>query len=151
MPWYETWSLTNVYVGIYENDTSGAFDKPGPRLWNRDFSAAYTTVRNYESISQVNIVNIADPFVQQQGEIYWLGLMVFGYSPDEGPLWMLEWQTSQNHFGSSAVSGFLGDDPGWQTLGAAAPVDMSFVITPEPATLGLLLILGGLTVLRRSP
>lgn len=146
-PWYDQWDLTNVYVGIHENDSSGPFNKPGPRLWNRDFSSSATTVRDYSGITQVNIVNIPDPFIQQRGQTYWLALMVFGYGPD-GPL-QLEWQTSQNHFGAGAVGGFLGDNPGWQPLGAAAPVDMSFVITPEPVTLAVL-ALGSLLTFGRA-
>ena len=104
---------------------------------------------------QANIVDIPDPFIQQQGEIYWLDLSVGFPEGYDGP--RIGWKTTLRdlEFNDDAV--YLVDDPTgappWRELWeygdlGGHSLDMAFVITPEPATLGLLL-LGGLFLKRR--
>jgi hypothetical protein len=170
-----TFSLTDVYVRIRANDGAGAFDKPGALLWSADFSdppvredygagpqnwygpaGPETVVADHSDFHQVNLTDIADPFTQQLGEVYWLELSVFG-TGTMGPA-EFGWKTSADHFQSTAVWKELGGD--WGQLldpSSGAALDLAFVITtdappppiPEPAELGLI----GLTTMalfRRS-
>jgi hypothetical protein len=73
---------------------------------------------------QFNIEDITDPFVQTEGEIYWLGLRI-----QQEP--MLYWNYSDNHFMDVATQW---DGTEWFPISG----DMAFVITPEPATMCLL-------------
>ena len=96
---------------------------------------------------QINIVDIAEPFAQEQGNIYWLGIIV-ELADGDNAVW--GWKTSaSDHFGDdglwleAANGGILKRllDP------AGGSLDLAFVITPEPGTLGLL-FLGGLVLVR---
>ena len=98
---------------------------------------------------QINIVDIAEPLAQEQGNIYWLGIIV---ELEDGDNAEWGWKTSvSDHFGhdglwlEAANGGILKRllDP------AGGPLDMAFVITPEPGMLGLL-VLGGLLMLRHK-
>ena len=170
--------ILNVHASIHSDDVSGAFSKPGDLLWQADFDPAMFTIRHYGSglqgwydpgplgtvvpgdhtmIHQVNIMDIADPFLQQEGTVYWLDLSVLGFGP-VGPA-QLGWKTSIDHFRDDAVwlnfggmtnhAGLAGDivvlAPGWQPLTdpfTGETLDLAFVITgepiPEPAGLGLI-------------
>lgn len=106
-----------------------------------------TITEDHSGYHQINITDISDPLEQEQGEIYWLGIIV-EVADDVNTQW--GWKTSEsNHFGDDAIwleaanGGILK-----RLLGPAGEtVDLAFVITPEPGTLGLLLV-GGLLVLR---
>ena len=143
---------------------------PGELLWEGDFFTGQFTVidpygtgdqgwydpntgdsrrPDHNLFHQINIVNIPDPFTQIKDEVYWLDVSVSTVS--ESIRW--GWKTSQDHFMDDAV---WADDPtgsitGWQELidpETGESLDRTFVITPEPATLGVLVI-GGLAMLRR--
>ncbi|HUU93676.1 MAG TPA: PEP-CTERM sorting domain-containing protein [Phycisphaerae bacterium] len=98
---------------------------------------------NHFRIWQVNIPRLPDPFRQEEGEIYWVDLSVIasgaaGVNPPE-----LGWKTSRQHWEDAAVYGFLDPAVGgmdWRPLQGPTgePLDLAFVITPEPATLALL-------------
>jgi hypothetical protein len=104
---------------------------------------------------QINIDNIRDPFIQEEGTIYWLDIQVT-HNPDTADAWW-GWKTTQDHFNDDAVwwdstfqdtaSGTVG---GWRELrdpfNPEISLDMAFVLTPEPATL-IVLALGMLPVL----
>jgi hypothetical protein len=95
---------------------------------------------------QVNIENIDDPFIQEIHEVYWLDISIRTESPYE---W--GWRTSLDQFENPGV---WTDAPGgsWQSLWSPVvweTLDLAFVITPEPVTLGLLLV-GGLALSTRS-
>lgn len=98
---------------------------------------------------QVNITDIADPFVQQAGTIYWLAVSVT-MSPNwiEMGLGKAGWKTSLQHFQDDAVWSDGPQGP-WHELidpRTGQSIDLAFVITPEPATVGLLGV-GGLLML----
>jgi PEP-CTERM motif len=144
------------------------YSTPGDQVWSRTFDASQFTVidpygtgaqgfadpqqglpagwgqNDHQTFQQLNIVDIVDPFIQQEGTIYWLGLYVdwLGIQSPVG------WKTSQDHFMDDAV--FLNNGR-WEELidpFTGQSLDMAFVITPEPATLTLL-ALGAVAVLRR--
>ncbi|MEZ6319424.1 MAG: PEP-CTERM sorting domain-containing protein, partial [Phycisphaerales bacterium] len=81
------------------------------------------------------IEQIADPFYQEAGTIYWLDLSVITLDP----LARVGWKTSLDHFEDDAVWSVAG--LGWQELFDpfnGQSLDLAFVITPEPATAVLL-------------
>ncbi len=102
---------------------------------------------------QVNIEDIdqkvaGGAFEQQVGEIYWLGIEVAcgGLTDIHFP----GWKTSVSpQFEDNAVYE-VGDEEWYELTDpiTGASLDLAFVITPEPTTLGLLM-LGGLALLRR--
>jgi hypothetical protein len=114
---------------------------------------------NHNVIYQGNLTNIAEPFIQQQGEIYWL---VADIDMAEGETAGLGWKTADlgqypdAYTGSIFMDGAVydvGSVGNWMPLmdPSGAPMDLAFVITPEPATMALMGI--GLAVLvarRRS-
>ena len=81
---------------IYSDDRSGLYSQPGDLLWEADFDfegggftkrsygegdqgwydpeGGYYIEHDHVGIYQVNITDIADPFIQQAGQIYWLSL-----------------------------------------------------------------------------
>ena len=96
---------------------------------------------------QINITDIPDPFYQTQGEIYWLVVNATGIisEPEIG------WKTSKDHFMDDAV--WYTADGGGRWIELVDPItfeslDLAFVITPEPATMALLLA-GSALLLRR--
>lgn len=139
------------------------YSHPGQELWRRTFDASQFKVidpfgtgtqgfadpqqsgsigwqpNDHHLFKQINIVDIQNPFEQQQGTIYWLGL----YVNWEGTQSPAGWKTSLEHFQDDAVYRTLQGT--WAELISPAGVslDMAFVITtiPEPATV-LLLLLG---------
>jgi hypothetical protein len=109
--------------------------------------------RNYYQLN-INPANDGEtiPFVQQKGQVYWLGANLWAH--DDGPnggVYELGWKTSlTQYFDAAAYSGptFMQE---WNVL--SDPVngkllDLAFVITsvPEPATL-VLTVLGGLVAI----
>ncbi len=176
--------LFDIRIKIYSNIPApaiGGFSTPGQVLWEgdlfplgEDFDYASATggvgeqgwynpvtgeynPNDHSSYHQVNLTNIKNPFIQQQGEIYWLSIS-FDTSNAEG------WKTADlnayptpytgQHYEDDAV--YLDTAGAWEELRypshhplAGQSIDLAFVITPEPVTLTLLLIGGGLVLLRR--
>jgi len=156
--------ITNVHLSIHSNVPVGGeitYSYPGQLLWSQDFTPAQFTTRWYgsgdqgwyspsEDLSQrpdhtefyqLNITGIENPFIQTQGVIYWLDIKV----ETSDPARQVGWKTSQNHWEDAAVwwdaqSGL------WQPMvDPQIPenaLDMAFVITPEPASLLLLGVVG---------
>jgi hypothetical protein len=116
-------------VSIHDNIAvgPGGYSIPGDLLWERDFFPGDYTIRPWGTYPfwQVNITDIREPFIQSQGEIYWLDL--FAFDTPENVLW----NTTYNPFMDSAVMWLDGE---WIATGGG----MAFVITPEPATLCLM-------------
>jgi len=141
-------NVLSIHLSIHSDDRSGQFSKPGELLWQRDFGVGEFTMRTYASAPQgwynpltggyilddhevtwqYNVENIPDPFVQREGEIYWLDISMNYFGCEWG------WKTSLDHFEDDAVWGEL-PDAQWQELLdplTGESLDMAFVITPEP-------------------
>ena len=171
----EPFELLSIHASIHTDDLSNPyFSQPGDLLWEADFDPTMFTVRDWGTgiqgwydpnpvppvvvpndhymIFQVNIVDIYDPFVQEEGKVYWLDLSVVGLGLG-GVTPQLGWKTSLDHFRDDAVwaDALPGADPDWQPLTdpfTGETLDLAFVITPEPATMALL-GLGALALLKR--
>ena len=168
-------AITGIYLSIHDDvpaDQTNPYSHPGNLLWDRFFDPTQFTVRDYgtgeqgwynpntgeynrfdhQLYHQININPIEDPFIQEEGTIYWLDVSVVTIDP------FLEWgwKTTQDHWNDDAVwSDFdisIGDGiSGWQELRdpiTGESLDMAFVITPEPGTM-LLLGLGGTALIFR--
>ncbi len=110
---------------------------------------------------QYNFLIPEDEAFVQQGTpenpvIYWLDVAAIPEGNATGqPLF--GWKTSIDHFNDTAVYGAVDlanwpEPNGWLPIPDVAgvmPIDLAFVITPEPATLALL-TMGGLMMLRRK-
>jgi len=147
-----------IWSDVPDPDGTGpAYSTPGTLLWNRIFAPFEFTIRPYGTGQegwydpnngivvpndhftywQLNLnIDPLGAFVQQEGEIYWLGV---NFEPTWGNV---GWKTSQDHFNDDAVYWDFAGGGGWQEL--LDPVtheslDMAFVITtiPEPSTVML--------------
>lgn len=159
-------SISGIHVSIHDNIPGPAFSHPGALRWERDFIPGEWTERNYGTgdqgwynpnaglwinhdhfmFYQYNIEDIFDPFIQEEGQIYWLDISVL--VDDPAAQW--GWKTSLNHWEDDGVWGDY-PNPQWQPLEdpiTGETLDLAFVITPEPAALGLLLF-GSLLIARR--
>ena len=162
----QPFQIEKIHVSFHKDDrTNPDFSQPGPLIRSYDLDPAMFQVRdwyetglqgwldpykdpptvepdNHFQIFQVNIPRLPDPFRQEEGEIYWVDLSVIasgaaGVNPPE-----LGWKTSLQHWEDAAVYGRPNPLGGidWLPLQGltGGPLDLAFVITPEPATLALL-------------
>jgi len=157
--------ISRIHLSIHANVPDPGFSHPGELLWQHDFFPGEWTERIYgtgaqgwynpntgefvhpdhTTFFQYNIEDIPDPFVQEQDQIYWLDISVVVEDP-LNTMW--GWKTSLDHWEDDAVWSDIGGD--WTPLVdplTGASLDMAFVITPEPASFGLLLL--GAWMLRR--
>lgn len=91
-----------------------------PQMWYPDDHMFYY---------QINIVNIEEPWEQEEGVIYWLVISTPYYEPEA-----LGWKTSIEQWNDVAVFGTPGD---WYPIydPSGLPLDLAFVITgkePKP-------------------
>jgi hypothetical protein len=171
-------TINDIHLSIHDNDTSGAYSKPGDLLWDADFMPEDFEVRfwdtgdlgwynpcleetvghDHSKIYQVNIENIDDKvgaFNQEAGTIYWLDISVnttdcqFGWTTADVDQYPDPY--TGEHFEDDAVWGDY-PVPNWTRVHDPWPpyesLDLAFVITPEPAAVSLLLV-GGLLAARR--
>lgn len=177
-------TIDQIGVEIYDNDLSGPYSKPGQQLWGGLFdpNSPNVTRRPYgqgdqgwyspqqgtqqgqawqrpdhQFYEQLNIVNIDDPFVQVEGEVYWLVMWVDWFEGIQNPA---GWKTADvDQYPQPFTGQHFEDDAVWWewTTGqwheiidpqTGLSLDLAFVITPEPASLALL-ALGGLALVRR--
>jgi hypothetical protein len=117
----------------------GWYDPQGTDAWN---------VNDHRDMYQYCIHIINDPFIQQAGQTYWLMISTVG----QGGWW--GWSTAEGVSGGPAVF-WDNYSSGWTQLstpagypGPQTPLDLAFVIVPEPATL-LLLALGAAIARKR--
>ena len=172
--------IEEVGVEIYKNvqpDAQLPFSRPEVTpVWSRVFDETEVTRRPYGTgdqgwyspqlgmqqhiawdrpdhifFEQLNITNFDDPFIQEEGKIYWLVMWV-AWEGTQNPA---GWKTSESpHFMDDAVwYNYLEPDPELRWNEIMDPIngeslDLAFVITPEPSTLALLAL--GMTLgLRR--
>jgi hypothetical protein len=149
--WYswardEVQDIPWISISIYSDDP-GPPSKPYEQLWSRQFSADEFIIagpwtgdqgwyhdpnewleHDHEQYYQINIVDINDPFEQEEGVIYWLVIQMPYYS---FPYPAIGWKTSKDHWNDNAVVGVPGGDwyPLWDPLTSGEPMDFAFVIT----------------------
>jgi hypothetical protein len=153
--------ILNIHLSIHSDIPAGILEPwsmPGELLWQGDFTAAEFIIREpaYEGDQgwfdpwipmlwlndhlwywQVNIEPIMDPFIQVEGEIYWLDVSID--SPEE-----IGWKTSLDHWNDDAVYYDENFPPNfWRELIDPEPpfesLDLAFVIGgddyPKPVEL----------------
>jgi hypothetical protein len=167
-------AILGLRVGIFSNvpaPATGGFSMPGQLLWSSDdpfndyeFATApggtgvqgwYDPVtgqyipNDHNSYFQINLTKIKEPFIQQEGNIYWLGISIDTTNADG-------WKTADlnsypppytgKHYEDDAV--FRVGDGDWRELfypsghpRGGQSIDLAFVITtPEPASLVLIVV-----------
>jgi hypothetical protein len=129
----------------------------GPQGWYdpNNLTNPYTP-NDHQLIWQINIPELPDPYIQEQGKIYWLDLSFFTPTPS------LEvgWKSSRFQFDERPPMG-QDDDAVFMDIGgpvlnwrplfypSGESMNLAFVITPEPSSLAVL-ALGTFFLLRRS-
>ncbi|MDH4034652.1 MAG: hypothetical protein OEV80_12745, partial [candidate division Zixibacteria bacterium] len=104
----DTWSmpgpiLWSRYIPI--DDVIAQHITPDPQLWEgwHDPTSGEYLYPDHDNYYQYNIFNIADPFVQQAGNIYWLEITAATDVSDPGVKW--GWKSSVEHHQDDAVYG----------------------------------------------
>lgn len=167
----------SIHLSIHSDipATPTSYSRPGPLLWERDFPVTPGTgvsIRPYGTgeqgwadpksgtwrrpdhmlFYQANIVDIANPFFQELGTIYWLDISVV---MPAGANQRIGWKTSIEHFNDDATWAHLltpGAPMDWMELRdptTQQSLDMAFVITPAPGSLALLGTFGLIAARRR--
>ncbi len=122
--------------GQYEGDYAGT----GSQGWF-DPATGDAIPNDHTDYFQVNIDSIVNPFIQEKGIIYWLGIQMLSQPTD----YEIGWKTSiSSHFMDDAVwmTATGGGELIYPEIDPRYPdsIDLAFVITPEPATICLLTI-----------
>jgi len=165
-------AITAVHLSIHADSAAGALHEPGAVLWMWDgatFDAAPVSppslqgwfdpmTEGYSSADHWNqfaysVDDFTTPFEPVKGNVYWLAIQVTA----TGGTWGRT-TSGEAAFGSSAVwanwNPMLPVEPNWAPLTDPAvdrPLDLAFVITPEPGTLALAALgAAGVLVRRRQ-
>jgi hypothetical protein len=140
-----------------EFDFATAPGGTGAQGWYDPYTGEYIP-NDHDSYFQINLTNIKEPFTQKEGEIYWLGISIDTSAADG-------WKTADlskypppytgSHFEDDAVFRNL-TDGSWRELHypdghrlEGQSIDLAFVITPEPGSMGPLMLAGALLLSRR--
>ncbi len=145
---------------IVPNDGSpGSFSKPGDLLWGPvyidDFVERHITPSptlwegwydptigeelfdDHDNYYQFNITSIPDPFVQTEGETYWMAITADIDNLGDSDI-KLGWKSTDDHWNADAVFGVsdcVAPDDGTGTV--AFPVDCEFYPVPADATMDI--------------
>ncbi|MFH1373702.1 MAG: hypothetical protein ABII79_07905 [bacterium] len=144
--WYQDMvqPIGDIRIGIWSNNPSGplGWSQPNVLLWDRIFTASDITIVEWEPDLQgwydpssggylpdnhmrrfqINIEEIPQPHIQQDGVIYWLEI-------DFGPLPFIGWKESEPHWNDAAVFWY---SPFWWAIAdpiTGGAIDLAFVIT----------------------
>lgn len=156
--------ITNIHLSIHADIPAGTggvpFSRPGDLLWEYDTGPDGFVIgqeqtgdqgwfdpntgqwieNDHNLYFQYNVMDIPNPFVQDEGTIYWLDISVT--VQDSAAHW--GWKTSLEHWNDDAVWGDF-PNPNWQELLdplTGESLDMAFVIVPAPGALCLLGVAG---------
>jgi hypothetical protein len=138
-------------LSIYSNESGPTYSQPGYELWQRsitDFEETpmepfpqgwydtyymYSFHPNHEMWFRYDITGIEEPFIQEEGTIYWLSIraVVRTFQYPLPPLW--GWKNSYEHFGGNAIWGYFNHVSYWgmplTVPLTQLPLDMAFAIT----------------------
>ena len=115
------------------------YSHPDDLLWERDFFGTEIVILDYgtgqqrwfnpntdlvvendhSTFHQINIENIVDPFIQDEGTIYWLDVTVFTHDDTGTVLPEWGWKSGSPHFNDDAVFGdynAVGEVAFWKEL-----------------------------------
>jgi len=121
--WNQYFLLSDIDVTMME---------PSPQGWYDPYSGYFEPIGNHEMYFQYDIENITDPFIQENGTIYWLCIRpnVIDVVYPDPPLW--GWKTSLDYWNDDAV--YWVEPVGWMELYdpiEGYSLDLAFVITGE--------------------
>ncbi len=128
-------NITAFFVSIYKDIPANPpymnYSRPGVMLWNHtfytwqqieidtsDMEGWYDPAKNlsipndHNDYFQYNLVNISDPFIQQNGTVYWLSISAFLVDPFNTS-W--GWKSSVDHWNDDACWAFI-DELYWIDL-----------------------------------
>ena len=109
---------------------------------------------DHQMVYQMNFLfDDAEAFWQEQGTIYWLEFSIQSPNELQTGAARLGWKESADHFLDTAVWRDTGGEI-WEPILdpiTGGNIDMAFVITPEPSSLALVLVMlaAGLVLIRR--
>ena len=141
-----------IHADIPADPPSIPYSRPGLTLWERTFypddwvvagplegpqgwydpGEGFYVPENHFLYWQYNIEHIEDPFIQEEGTIYWLSISAIVAIDSPQPRW--GWKSSTDHWNDDAVHGLwyeldwvdLYEPPDFETS-----LDLAFVITGE--------------------
>ncbi len=116
---------------FYPDDWVVAGPWEGPQGWY-DPGEGYYLLENHFLYWQYNIENILDPFIQEEGTVYWLSISAIVMPEEIQPRW--GWKSSQDHWNDDAVHGYwyeLAWIDLWEPPFFETSLDLAFVITGE--------------------
>ncbi len=151
-----------IYTDIPADPPNVPYSRPGALLWDRTFFAGEwtevvvvsptfqgwynpttgeTLFDDHTEYYQYNIVDIADPFIQQEGEIYWLAISAV-VLPEEEPQPLWGWKSSEDHWNDDACWSYVGD-LNWVDLWEPSPPPITNSYWIEFDAMGIPVMAGG--------